>query len=313
MNTSTPITANLSPPAARHRLLPALLAIIACLFWASAFAFVKIGLRYTTPLTLAGLRFLLAGVLLLACCGKPRRTLTLVRENWRVVSVICLFQTLLQYAFFFWGMTLVRGAQAAIITGCSPLLAAVLAHALLPNDRLSLRRFLSLGAGLAGVITLSLASHPWSATGLRELGGMLLLLLSQAAGVGGDITYARAKGQGLPPVLVNGVQMGAGGLLLFGLALLLEGAPHLHAQPLFLFALLWLAIISAVGFSLWFYLLNRVKVSALNVWKFLIPVFGAALSWLLLPGESPDLLSILGMLLIAGSIVAFFVREDGNA
>jgi drug/metabolite transporter (DMT)-like permease len=46
-----------------------------------------------------------------------------------------------------------------------------------------------------------------------------------------------------------------------------------------------------------------VKVSDLNMWKFLIPVAGAILAWTILPGESPDLLSVLGMVVTAIALV----------
>ena len=46
-----------------------------------------------------------------------------------------------------------------------------------------------------------------------------------------------------------------------------------------------------------------IKVSDLNLWKFLIPLFGAVLSWLLVPGEEAHLLSIIGMIIIAISLL----------
>ena len=48
------------------------------------------------------------------------------------------------------------------------------------------------------------------------------------------------------------------------------------------------------------------KVSELNLWKFIIPVVGAILSWLLVPGEKPELLTITGMIIITGSLILFF-------
>jgi drug/metabolite transporter (DMT)-like permease len=62
---------------------------------------------------------------------------------------------------------------------------------------------------------------------------------------------------------------------------------------------------SAVAFSIWFILLRRpgVKVSELNVWKFLIPVFGAVLSWVILADEHPEVTALTGMLLIGLSLI----------
>ena len=72
-------------------------------------------------------------------------------------------------------------------------------------------------------------------------------------------------------------------------------------------ALLWLSVVSATGLSIWFGLLQRpeVKVSELNLWKFIIPVFGAILSWMLIPGESPDLVTDIGMISVSASIVFY--------
>jgi drug/metabolite transporter (DMT)-like permease len=72
--------------------------------------------------------------------------------------------------------------------------------------------------------------------------------------------------------------------------------------------LIWLSFISAFAFSLWFKLLQRpgVKVSELNLWKFIIPVVGAVLSWLLVPGEYPEWLTITGMIIITGSLILFY-------
>ena len=56
---------------------------------------------------------------------------------------------------------------------------------------------------------------------------------------------------------------------------------------------------------MWYTLLSRpgIKVSDLNMWKFIIPVLGALLSWSFLPNESPDVLSILGMAIIASALL----------
>ncbi|MBT3382390.1 MAG: hypothetical protein HN778_20090 [Prolixibacteraceae bacterium] len=52
----------------------------------------------------------------------------------------------------------------------------------------------------------------------------------------------------------------------------------------------------------------------MNFWKFLIPVLGAILSWIILSNESPDFTSILGMVIIAFSLVALnYANRKQNA
>jgi drug/metabolite transporter (DMT)-like permease len=56
-----------------------------------------------------------------------------------------------------------------------------------------------------------------------------------------------------------------------------------------------------------------VKVSELNLWKFLIPAVGAILSWLLVPGENPEPLTIIGMVVITSSLIMFFITSKEKA
>ena len=67
---------------AHSRLNTSLLAITSCLLWSTAFAGVKAGLEYTTPLHFAGTRFFIAGVLVfpLAYRYNPRY-FRIIRDN----------------------------------------------------------------------------------------------------------------------------------------------------------------------------------------------------------------------------------------
>ena len=93
---------------------------------------------------------------------------------------------------------------------------------------------------------------------------------------------------------------------------MVEGFTFGPKPPTYFIALIWLGILSAVAFSLWFVVLNRpeVKVSEVNVWKFVIPVLGAVISWLLIPDEHPQWYTLIGMLLIASSIVIVYFRRN---
>lgn len=279
-----------------------LLAAFCCLLWATPFAFIKITLEYQPPLIVAGLRFLLAGLIQIPLCKSPLSPFRLLGREPKAVLLVSLFQTVLLYAGFFIALEFVRGAQAAIIVGTGPLIAALAAHFTMHNDRLSRRTIHSLLLGLAGIIVISLASKPWEPVGLRELGGMLILLGTSAVSVAGNIVVAKKRGS-LPPVELNSIQMLLGGAVLLLCALPWEGSPELNQPVRFYGALLWLAFVSAAAFAIWFHLLSRVKVSQLNIWKFLIPPAGAALSWILIPGEHPDWPTLAGMALITVGIV----------
>ncbi|MFC1467267.1 DMT family transporter [Verrucomicrobiota bacterium] len=273
------------------------MAIAACLLWATPFAVIKLALEHMDPLSMAGIRFIIAGLIQLPLCGSLIRPFRLLRTNLKTVLLVSLFQTILLYAGFFIAMTLVRGAQAAILIGTGPLISAIVAHFAMHDDKLSRRTLISTGLGICGVAMISLATKPWTPVGAEELLGMGILLLGSVVSAFGNVVVARQRG-GVNAIHLNCIQMLIGGGALLLIALPVEGIPNLKLPPMFYAQMLWLAIVSAAGFGIWFQLLSKLKVSKLNIWKFLIPVGGAALSWAILPDESPDWLTLTGMAII---------------
>lgn len=283
------------------------LTILACMLWSTAFVAIKYGLRFAGPITFAGARFTLAGLLIVPFCGHPKTWLRTIAGNLKAVLVLSVFQTSLHYGLFYAGMTLVPGALAAIVIGSAPLITAVTAHYLMPRERLNTVKVTSLIVGIIGVAVISLSRQPWHAAGIRELGGIALLLVSCFSASLGYIIVARDRLR-IPPLALNASQIFLGGITLLLLSLPLEGIPSTRPPAAFFLALGWLACVSAVAISIWYYLLKikKVKVSDLNVWLFIIPINGAIMSWLLIPGESPTILTVTGMICIALSIIAFF-------
>jgi drug/metabolite transporter (DMT)-like permease len=123
---------------------------------------------------------------------------------------------------------------------------------------------------------------------------------------------SKRKEQQISPHLLTAVAHFVGGILLLISSFIFEKPQSYNFPTEFWGALLWLAVISSAGFSIWYGLLNRpeVKVSELNMWKFLIPVFGTALSWLLVKNESPDYPTILGIVVITAALLLMQLPES---
>ena len=283
------------------------MAIIACLLWASAFAVIKIGLQYTTPLRFAGLRFILAGLMVLPLIGSYRTAFQYIQNNFRLILLISFLQTFVQYTLFYSGLNLVPGALGAIIIGAGPLFIAFTAHFFMPDDRLTIPKLGIIFMGIAGIALVSLSNVSGKETSgnLIFIGIILLFLTNINAGFT-NVVIARDANH-IPPLVLSSSSLIVGGVLLFLVSLPLEGF-NFRIPPLtYYLSIIWLSFLSAAAYSIWFLLLQRkgVKVSALNMWKFIIPVFGAILSWILIPDESPDLVSIAGITITAIALVLF--------
>ncbi|MCP4199900.1 MAG: DMT family transporter [Proteobacteria bacterium] len=288
------------------------LAILACILWSTAFVAIKIGLEYSSPLFFAGVRFMISGLILLPFCGGIAVFFREVTAQIKTVLLVSLFQTFLLYALFYTGMTMVSGAFSAIVIGSSPLVASLMAHIFMKDDKLNRRKASFISLGIGGIAILSFSRSPWGMSGTTaELLGILILLVSTVSSAAGNIVVAKTNRK-VNPFVLNSAQLFLGGFCLFVISIPMEGVPATSYQFDFYVSLLWLSILSAATTSIWFSLLRKpeVKVSELNVWKFIVPVFGAILSWIMLPGESPELVSVIGMALVAVSIVLFNLSEE---
>ena len=281
------------------------MAIVACLFWSTAYAAIKIGLQYDTPFHFAGLRFMIAGLLILPFTVKPAAFIKMLRQHWKLVAWVTLLQAFLNYAFFYKGMTLVPGALGAVIVGSQPLVTAVVAAIMTRDDKLTGRKLFTIFFGISGVVLISGGRQVFDFGTAMELVGVLLILFGNIATATSNVLVS-VKSNGMNPMVLTSVSLFTGGLSIF---LLSEGieTPGSHFPTEYWLMLLWLSFMAAFSFSLWYRLLQRpgVKVSELNLWKFIIPVVGAVLSWLFVPGEKPDWLTVSGMIIITSSLILF--------
>lgn len=289
------------------------LAIIACVLWSTAFAGIKTGLMYTTPLRFASLRFMLSGILIFPFVKQKRVALNQVKSNIKSVLVLSFFQTFALYALFYLGMDLTPASAAAVIMGAGPLYIAAIAHFTTGKDQMTIRKAISLGFGILGIIFLTLGRKQLQFEGEHVLRGILILVTGSIAGSYGNVLISQNK-SGVSPVPLNAVQIFLGGFGLFILSLFMEGF-HFDIKPWpYYLSLLWLTGVSAGGFTIWFVVLTRkeVRVSEINIWKFIIPALGAVLSWIVIPNDKPTSAVIIGFAVISMALIVMYSGKNNK-
>ena len=283
----------------------AVMAIAACFLWSTAFAGVKIGLKYMTPLQFAGLRFFISGLLIIPIFGNIKTYIAELFKNFKFVLLVAFTQTFLMYSFFYSGLNLVPGSLGAMVIGSGPLFAALVAHFAMSNDKMTFKKTSGILLGIVGIVIINWGRQSKGLGGGRELLGVLLLIINNLIGGIYNVIVMKSKRK-IPSLVLSSASLWIGGLALFLASIPIEGWQLKTNFPTeFYLSLSWLSFLSAAAFSIWFVLLKRpgVKISYLNSWKFIIPVFGATLSWILLPGESPDAYAIAGMVVVASSLL----------
>ncbi len=283
-------------------------ALAASLLWSTSFVGLKIGLSHADPFFLAGIRCFFAGIILIPFSGHIRIYLINLQQHRRFIFGLAILQTVLMYGLYNSGINLIPGSIAALIFGTSPLITAIVTHIHVNDDKLSRKKFFTIFMGIAGIIFIISGRQILESVGIADFIGILLLILTLIVSAYSSILVSRYSGK-INPIILNSSQLWIGGLILMIISIPVEGIPDNSWDLEFILALAWLSFLTATAFSLWYSLLKtpNIKVSELEIWKFLIPVFGAVLSWIILPGDAPTFISIFGMIVIASSIIIYFM------
>lgn len=265
------------------------IATLCCLLWGSAVPAVKFGYGLIgiasgdTPslLLFAGIRFSLAGLLLLGYSLVTGRAIGLAPRRLGEVTLLGLGQTTIQYVCYYVGLAHTTATKTSIISSTLVFFSVLLAHVLHADDRLTGRRALGCLIGFAGVVAVNMAPGGFDLQ--VSLMGEGLLLVSTFAGSLAAI-YGRRLSQSMDATVMTGWQLLLGGLVLTAMGL--AGGGHIDRFGVEAGALLvYLAIVSAAAFSLWSLLLKHNPVSDVAIFNFQIPVFGVLLAALIL-GET---------------------------
>ena len=263
-------------------------AILCTLLWGSAFPGVKAGYDLfaiqesdiPSKLVFAGVRFLAAGLLVLAFGWISRRRFPRPKGKaaWGWTVLLGLVQTALQYLFFYIGLAHTTGVKSSILNATGSFFGVLLAHFFCQGDRLTRQKVLGCLLGFSGCVLVSLSSGG-GLEGFSVLGEGFIIFAALSFGIGFVISkQATALADA---ATVTGWQLSIGGAVLLLAGLLFGGSLTVTGwQAILLLA--YLAALSAVAFALWSQLLKCNPVSRISVYNFLVPVFGTVLSVLCL-------------------------------
>lgn len=297
----------------------ALLALVCCTLWGSAFPCIKIGYSLFkissadtgTQILFAGLRFILAGVLTIIIGSLMQKKILLpTKGSAGSIFKLCMFQTVIQYFFFYVGLAHTTGVKGAIITGTNTLIAILAASLIFHQENLTTQKMIGCLVGFAGVILANL-----NGSGIDfdiTLSGEGFMLISATSYALSSI-YLKKYSKDANPVMLSGYQFGVGGIILTMIGLVMGGRLT-EVNLAGIGMLIYLAFVSAAAYSIWGILLKHNPVSKVTVYGFMNPVIGVLLSALLLHEGSQafSLKNVIALILVAAGIYAVNSRSFKN-
>jgi drug/metabolite transporter (DMT)-like permease len=264
------------------------------LVWSSTWVAIRLGLDDTPPLLGAGVRFALAGVVLLAITAARRRPL---RTDPGLAALLGLLPFAFAYGLIYWAEQYVPSGLAAVLFGVMPLYVALMASVLLREEPVTRRLVLGLGVAVGG-LAVAFSESLALGHGGHALLGAAAMLVAPMASAAGNVAIRRRAG-GLDPLALNGWAMLGAGALLLVLSAPLETWGDAAWTPRALGAIAYLSLVgSAFTFVVLTILLGELGALTMSVLPLLLP-FGALVFGAVIDGERLTATAAAGAALVA--------------
>lgn len=293
-------------------------ALLCCALWGSATPFIKIGYELmrpdgTVPSTIlfAGLRFTLAGIFTVAIYSIARRKLLVPKvTNIPRILTVSAFQTVIQYIFFYVGLSNTTGVKGTIASGSSAFFCVLIASLIFRQEKLTPKKIVACILGFAGIVVVNLQGLELT---MNFLGDGFVIFSTISYAFSSVLMKRFSKYE--EPVLISGYQFIAGGAFMILVGLIFGGRVVIDDLESVL-VLLYLAALSAVAYALWGVLLKHNPVSKVSIFSFTTPIFGTILSTIMLEeasGTHPINLIITLILVSSGIFLLNYVPKDKSA
>lgn len=265
-------------------------AMLCCLLWGSAFPLVKIGFSWLnissedipTEILYAGLRFTLAGVIAIIITSLiSGKFLRPTMKSLPKVFSLSMFQTILQYLFFYIGLSNTSGVKASVIEAMNVFVALIVSCLIFRMEKFTAAKIIGSIIGFAGVVIINVSKGDLA--GGLTLKGEGFILISTVAYAFSSVLMKHWSNEE-NPMMMSAWQFLIGGIVMSILGFALGGR-IIGFDLKSVLLLIYLASLSAIAYSLWASLLKYYPVSRIAVYGFMNPVFGFILSAFLL-GES---------------------------
>jgi drug/metabolite transporter (DMT)-like permease len=298
--------------AATHRSkLPVIVWLILAFIWGSTWLFIKLGLEDLPPFTFAGIRFVIAALILSTIIVIRRRPLPKDWRDWVLIAGTGVLAFSINYGLLFWGENRTSSGLAAILQTIIPVFGLVLAHLHLPEERITLPKLFGVVLGIAGVAIIF--SNQMETGGASAFQGSVAIVVG-AFGAAYSNVLIKSRGGHLDYAVLAGGQMVCGLVPLLTIGILFEGNPlRLRWTPLALLSLFYLAIVgSAVAFLLYYWLVKHMEVTRTMLIALFTPLLAVSLGMIVRGEELTWRIAAGGACIMAGIGVIVLRRMKHN-
>lgn len=292
----------------RNRTNPHLIAVLQALLvtflWSTSWVLVKIGLQDIPALTFAGLRYLLAFLVLLPVYLRSRHATPIARlssRDWLALIVLGVVYYTITQGTQFLGLVYLPAITFSLLLNFTAVITTLLAIPTL-GERPTWLQWAGVLLFMLGVF---LYFYPVFIPAGMLVGFGIAAVSILANSVSSILGRSLNRSAHIHPLTVTVVSMGVGSLLLMGAGLLVEGLPRLDLTGWGIVA--YLAVVNtAFAFTLWNHTLRTLTAMQSSIINNTMLIQIAVLAWVFL-GERISWLETVGLLVVAlGAVLVQF-------
>jgi drug/metabolite transporter (DMT)-like permease len=243
--------------------------------WGSTWLAIKVGVENAPPLMSAGLRFLIASVVLYALLRVQKLEIPGDPDARKLYLIMGLVSYAVPFAITYWAEQYVDSGLSCILFAAFPFWVAVFSHLWLKDEKLTGFTLAGVMLGLAGIVVI-FAGDVKTGSVMTGLGmaGLVVSTIMQAF----SLIQIKKLGHHISPIVMNFVSMSIAAGVLLAASLASERWAGMTWSSDAVFSTLYLALVGSVlTFVTYYWLLKRVAPVYLSLSSFINPIVAVIL------------------------------------
>ncbi|MBY0599395.1 DMT family transporter [Bacillus bingmayongensis] len=280
--------------------------ILICIIFGTTFLTIKIGIEAgAPPLFSAGIRFFLAGIILIIIFMLKRKDVTPYLLSKRIMYAgFCL--TFMTFATLYWAEQHISSGLAAVLSATGPMMILLL-QSRRNKTKLQREQLFALIIALIGVSCISLPGMHQQLTFIWSIACLIILVGELFYGIGSirskEILSDLPK---VSPFFINGIQMFYGGIFLLIASILIE-QPNLAILTSWSvrWPILYLIFVGSIGgHGLYYWLLSKTNPVFPSTWLYVSPLIAVITGYVFLGEPINPVMGIGACLILIGVFLA---------
>jgi putative membrane protein PagO len=278
--------------------------IIICLIWGSTWMAIRIGLDSVPPVTGAGIRFLLASIIVIVLLRSMDIKVQLDLDSIRLYLLMAVFAYIFPFSFVYWGEKYVSSGLASIIFASFPFFVALFSRISSLSEKINAYSLVGIILGFIGILVIF--SNDVSLNLDMNILGMAAILAS-AVMQAWVAVIIKKHGNHLNPLAMNFIPIILAGIILTIFGITFEKISDSILNLKAVLSVTYLAIFGTViAFTTYYWLLKRMNIVILSLSSFITPVIAVSLGWIFLEEQLNERTFLGSLFVLIGILFANF-------